>query len=400
MLNEDKTVETASVGLLPLLGSFLKIGSMSFGGYMSLVAMLQDDFVNKKSWIKDERILEAISIASFLPGPLAVNISTYVGFILRGWIGALLSMIGVIIPSFVLIVSLTYLYYENTEVIWVKSFFKGVLPVVVAIIGYVAFGMFKKVVSQGYQYFLILLSVALVFLVGGMLGILAAMILSGLISYLIETRIKEKIPFAHVDSQSKVSGWGVLVPLFTLVLFFCMISVAQVQSVYWELIEVFSKVSVTLFGGGYVFIPMMQEIIVDHKGWLNNQEFADAIAMGQITPGPILISAAFVGFKLKGLLGAVVATVSIFLPSALIMLIAGQVYSHISDNAHVVIFFKGLKAAIIGLIIYSGVLMAVQADNYVYTGIIIPICLVALIKFDVNLLLLILLGGVLGIFVL
>lgn len=362
--------------------------------------MLQKDFVERRSWINEDKIFESISIATFLPGPLAVNISTFVGFILRGWLGALAAFAGVLLPSFVLITFLTYLYFEHVEISWITSFFKGVMPVIVAIIAQVAFGMFNKVVKEYYQYLLVIISIGLAYFLGGMIGILSAMFGSGVLAYLFETNFLSNLPSLAAGNKLNIKTRGIIMPLILLTLYFLVIQFFTFESAYWELAQVFSKVSVTLFGGGYVFIPMMQEIIVGQKGWLSSQEFVDAIAMGQITPGPILISAAFVGFKLKGLLGAFVATLSIFFPSAIVMLIMGQVYNKISDNHHVAYFFKGLKASIIGLILYSSAVIFLQSDNYYYTLAVMIISLIALIKFDVNLILLICLSGVLGIFVL
>jgi chromate transporter len=367
---------------------------------MSLVSMLQRDFVKKRAWVEEDNIFEAISIASFLPGPLAVNISTFIGFVLRGWFGALAAITGVLLPSFLLIIILTYFYFEHIEILWVTNFFKGVMPVIVAVIAHVALGMFKKNIKSYYQYYLVMLSIGLAYFLGGMTGILSAMLVCGIIAYLIETRFYSTLPVSQSAIDFKLSAKSILIPTVLLMFYFLILEMLSLESMYWELAQVFSKVSVTLFGGGYVFIPMMQEIIVGQKGWLSNQEFVDAIAMGQITPGPILISAAFVGFKLLGIPGALVATGSIFLPSALLMLIIGQVYNRISDNQHVIYFFKGLKASIIGLILYSSVIIFLQSDNYFYTAAVMLISLFVLIKFDLNLLLLICLSGTLGIFAL
>jgi chromate transporter len=130
----DSTGRAKHFGLGTLWMTFLKIGSMSFGGYMALVSMLENELVERKSWIEEGRIIEAIAIASFLPGPLAVNISTYVGFILRGWFGGILAFLAVLTPSFFLITLLTYLYFDHIEISWVSSFFVGVMPAIVAII--------------------------------------------------------------------------------------------------------------------------------------------------------------------------------------------------------------------------------------------------------------------------
>lgn len=395
----DHTAKKRNVEFSRLGMAFLKIGSLSFGGYMSLVSMLQNDLVERKAWISEDRIIEAIAIASFLPGPLAVNISTYIGYVLKGWLGGLMAMIAVLLPSFLLITLLTYLYLESIEITWVNSFFIGVMPVIVAIIAKVGFEMWKKTISRYYQYFLVILGIACGFVASGIVGILSAMIISGIVSYLFETKFFTNRPTTNSRIILDVSFWNVLVPALVLLIGFIVLKSVHLDSVYWELANIFSTMSVTLFGGGYVFIPMMQEVIVDQKNWLSNTEFVDAIAMGQITPGPILISAAFVGFKLKGILGAAVATMSIFFPASLIMLLVGQLYKGISANPHVLLFFNGVRTAIIGLILYSAIMIVNNSEESLFIALLALISFSILIKFKINPILLILLGGILGIFV-
>lgn len=388
------------VNLLKLSLGFLKIGSVSFGGYMSLVSMLEDDLVQRKAWVDEGRIVEAIAIASMLPGPLAVNISTYIGYTLKGWLGGLAAMIAVLLPSFVLITVLTRLYLENIEIPWVSSFFLGVMPVIVAIIMKVGLGMWKKTVSNHYQYLLVVLSVVSSLMIKGIAGILIAMIISGLVSYIIETDFLRNRPISSSQPSVDLRSSNVLVPALILLIGLITIRTVHFDSVYWQMANVFATMSVTLFGGGYVFIPMMQEVIVDQNHWLSNSEFIDAIAMGQITPGPILISAAFVGFKLKGILGAAVATVSIFLPAGIIMLLVGQLYKGIADNPHVSLVFKGIKSAIVGLILFSAITIVFNSDEPLYVALLGLVSLGILMKFNLNPILLILLSGMLGIFAL
>jgi chromate transporter len=225
------------------------------------------------------------------------------------------------------------------------------------------------------------------------------MIVSGFVSYLIETNYFRNRPKGSNRLELNLSIKNVIAPGLLLILGFVTLEVVSFDSVYWELARIFSTMSITLFGGGYVFIPMMQQIIVDQKGWLTSQEFSDAIAMGQITPGPILISAAFVGFKLKGIVGAAVSTISIFLPSAILMLVVGQLYKGISDNPHVILVFKGVKTSIIGLVLFSVFTITYNSDEYVYVALLGLVSFAALNKFSINPILLILLTGMLGIFV-
>lgn len=384
------------VSFASLFFSFLKIGAVSFGGYMALVSMIKDNLVDKKKWIGEHSIVEGLSIASMLPGPLAVNVSTYIGFLIKRYWGGLLVFLAVLLPSFLLVLLLTHLYLQNIEIDWVSDFFKGVLPVIVAIVFKVAYGMFTKTVNSSFQYILIIISISSIYFLDGLTGILSSIVICGTLYYVFHAK-------RHAERKKKYEvevglNHSVIFPVIVLVLYYVTLHLLTYDHILFDLIKTFSVMSVTLFGGGYVFIPLMQEIIVDQKAWLTNQEFIDAIAIGQITPGPILISAAFVGYKLNGVVGAMVATFSIFLPSAVLMLIISHLYQGIAENHIVKTFFIGIRTAIVGLIFYSAIIIFMSTETYVLDAFIALVAFVALYKFDINPILLIVLSGVLSTF--
>ena len=391
-----KEPQNQPISLASLFFSFLKIGSVSFGGYMALVSMVKDILVDKKKWIDEHRIVEGLSIASILPGPLAVNVSTYIGFSIKNYWGGFIVFLAVLLPSFLLVLLLSHLYLQNIDIDWVSDFFKGVLPVIVAIVLKVAYGMFIKTVNSSFQYVLLCIAIASIYFLDGLLGIITSIMLCGILFYLFNAKSLSETKSSHpVKLHFNLT---VMLPVALLVIFYVVIHLLSFNHILFDLTKTFSVMSVTLFGGGYVFIPLMQEIIVDQKEWLTNQEFIDAIAIGQITPGPILISAAFVGYKLSGVIGALVATLSIFLPSALLMLIVSHLYQGIAENLIVKTFLKGIKTAIVGLIFYSAIIIFMSSDYYLLDGIIVLAAFLALYKFDINPILLIVLSGVLSTF--
>lgn len=158
----------------------------------------------------------------------------------------------------------------------------------------------------------------------------------------------------------------------------------------------FSSMSLTLFGGGYVIIPAIQEIIVEGLNWLTAKEFADAIAMGQITPGPIFISATFIGYKIGGILGAITATMAIFLPPAFLMIFASHFLAYIKQSKKINAIFKGLRPAVIGMIFAASYTISKDVSINWITAVIFVGVLVASLKFKVNVVYLIPLSGVLG----
>lgn len=163
-----------------------------------------------------------------------------------------------------------------------------------------------------------------------------------------------------------------------------------------KLMLTFSTISVSLFGGGYVIIPTMQEIIVDGMHWLSNTEFADAIAMGQLTPGPIFISATFIGYKVGGFLGAVTATLAVFVPPAFIMIFFSEFLNRVKDSVVTKAAFKGLRPAVIGMIFSSSYILTKDISVSWFSVCVFLAVLVASLKYKIDVVYLIPLSGVAG----
>ena len=163
-----------------------------------------------------------------------------------------------------------------------------------------------------------------------------------------------------------------------------------------KLAAVFSKISLTLFGGGYVMIPMLHSIIVEKYHWLNSTEFMDAIALGQITPGPILISATFIGYKIGGISGAFLSTLAIFGPSAMLIIFIADIFKRVNDNRYWLAILEGLKPVIVSFIISSLFILFEASSNVWFTFAVSAISAVLLIRYKINYLYLILIFGVAG----
>ncbi len=182
-----------------------------------------------------------------------------------------------------------------------------------------------------------------------------------------------------------------------MIILYLFLNNAAVDTKTFHLARIFSNISLTLFGGGYVFIPYLDKIIVEQLGWLTQREFIDSIAMGQITPGPILITATFIGYKINGIVGAFIATISIFLPSSVIIIFFSRVYYFFKKNAFFKIVIKGFKIGIIGLICYAGYIIMFREEIFNSFNIVIfIISFFILLKKLIHPLFLILTFGVLG----
>lgn len=338
--------------LFLLFSTFIKLGSLSFGGYMSLIAMVREELVTKKKLINDEIITEGTALASILPGPVAVNVVVYVGYRMNGLMGSLISMVAVLLPSFVLVLLLTVLYLQWSTKIAFDSVVRGVLPVVSAIILSVGYTMGKANCKRPIHYLAAGISCLILILFPGNYTIILVLSAAAFLGVLFFNKQDyKKMPMESSDwSGFIIFIIAVVIGMVISVTFFRDNSIVQ-------LFSKFSMVSLTLFGGGYVMVPVLQSMLVDHLHWTSQQEFIYGVSIGQITPGPILISAAFFGYKVSGIPGSVVATIGIFLPSAILMITLSKVYLVIKGNAYVQSGLEMIKPAIVGLILYSGVLL-------------------------------------------
>ena len=387
------------ISYLRLFLQFLKTGSISFGGYMMLIAMVQYEFSKRRKFIKKSQVLDAITLASFLPGPMAINVSTYLGFIMKGWRGAILAFIAVLTPSFIIMIIFTELYFSSKNLPGFQSFFSGVLPVVSAVIISVAYDISSKVNKSYFSYLIVALSFFLAVILKGYLAIIVPLLLSGLLNVLY---FKKKI-FSSIIKRPKkqyiIRFEGIIVAGIILTLFYIFINNVSYDSINFDLVRVFSNISLTLFGGGYVFIPVLDKIIVNEIGWLNSQQFIDCIAMGQITPGPILISATFVGYKMNGIIGALLATFSIFAPSSVIIIFISRFFLYFKNNMFAKKIIQGIKKGIVGLILYSAIIVLLNKGSIdVFTVIVFISSILILIKTKVHPVILILLSGLAGYF--
>ena len=377
--------------------TFLKLGATAFGGYMSLVAIVQKQLVEIDKKLKEEDILDGISLTSVLPGPVAVNTVAYIGYRLRGISGSIMAFLGIILPSFVLVILLSWLYFTYGNVPAVKNVFNGIMPAVTALIVTVAIGMSRKTIKSISQWIICAVAAILLVVVGGFAITLIMIILSGVVGSFLY-----KQPLSSEQNCSKGTAinkkqW--LISGAVLLLLLCLLlwgGQSQDAPKNLRVLYTFSGISLTLFGGGYVVIPALHELFVDNLQWLTSSEFADGIAIGQITPGPIFITATFIGYKVAGVLGASLATVGIFTPPAVLTVLLSRFVEALKQSAVVKAIMKGIRAAVIGMIFASAVTIGQTMVISVVSILIFVITFVISLKYVINPIYLILGSGLVG----
>lgn len=372
------------VSLATLFWVFFKIACTSFGGFMAMISVVENEVVTRRKLMAHADMLDGISLASILPGPVAVNLVVYVGYRLRGGLGALISALGAVLPSFAFIVILSVAYFEWGQVPAINKLFMGFIPAVTAIIVSTAWNMGRKAVTGWREGLLALASAATLLGVGGFYSTLGIILAAGVLGWwwFREPKAGATSSPSHPVPPSK-RGMGanlMLLQSSPMVAPFLTID----PSLTLKLFLVFAGMSVMLFGGGYVFIPLIQKIVVDGHGWVTNQEFIDAIAMSQITPGPILVSAAFIGLKVAGFAGAVAATLGIYIPPALLMVGSTRVLGYIKKSQAIRAALRGIRPAVVGMIAAAAFTVGATAPQHWVSILIFAAALIALMRLKVQ----------------
>ncbi len=388
-----------------LFFTFLKIGAISWGGFMALIAVMKKQLVDKDKVVKEEIVLDGISLASVLPGAVAINVATYIGYQVRGIKGALICLAATIIPAFLLILGLGTIYSTYGELPIFNKFFLGVMPAIVAVILSVAINMAQKQVKDYKQIIICILAAICLLTIHSFFATIIVIITSALTGYFfyMEPNIKKEIVTKerYTFNYKKALIYAG-VPLLTITLLAITIKLFGIDEYEWYKINrtifiTFAGMSLTLFGGGYVIVPAMQAVIVDGFHWLTTKEFAEAIAMGQITPGPVIITATYIGYRVANYLGAFTATLAIFFPPGIVMIILSGFLRKIKDSTIITAIFKGMRPAIIGMIFSAAYTVGKGAEMIWLSALIFLIVLVLLLKFKVNVIYMIPIAGIAGI---
>jgi chromate transporter len=343
------------ISIFRLLLIFLKIGTTAFGGNIALVAAVRKDLCQKRKLLSDEQVLDFTSLGNVLPGPLATNVIAACGFAIRGMWGAIAGLIGIILPALLLICILTEAYFRYGESPVLMKIFGGLLPGVAAVIAATAWSLAKKNISNVLHVIILIGAGAAIFFLKGFLVTLIIIIVSGLIGFFFfNKKTENNIPSAQgTRKKSHLPVISIILMLLIGLVVFILHPANKMLSDLRMLGLTFGSMSVTLFGGGYVFIPAIEKVVVGMHHWVSSKEFADGIAMGQVTPGPVAITASFVGYRVAGIWGAVVSAITIFVPPALLMVLSQQFIDRIKGKPAVEAVFKGVRPAVIGMIVVS-----------------------------------------------
>lgn len=374
------TRRTAADSLLRLSWGIFKVGALAFGGHAALVVMVEQYLVSQKKLLSSEEVLNGMSLATLLPGPLAVNVVCYLGYRLHGWLGALAFFVAITAPPTLLMIAIAVWYYQSAGHFGSQGSGRFVLLAVAAVVLSTGTALYQKQIGKDATgLMLCILAFATTLLYRGFAGSVALIVLGAAIGYVTYRKNAEPAtPMPRTAPRSAIHICVII--LLTVVLVgYLLGGYRLIPHGPWQVLSVFSGMSLTLFGGGMVIIPYMQSILVDELHWLPVKEYVDAIAFGQITPGPILVSVTFIGYKIAGVFGALLATLAIFIPSASLMIVLAQYinYQHTGIKA----VFKGIRPVVIGMILAAGVQLVLAMPHFSWDAVLFGIAGLAAISF-------------------
>lgn len=396
---------------------WLKLGLTSFGGPTGQISMMYEELVEKRKWIPEKKFLNALNFSMLLPGPEAQQLATYLGWYLHGRLGGLISGILFILPSFIFLVILSYLYSNFAEHYVVESILYGVRAAVIAIIFSASINLAKKVLNQYYLWIIPIFAVSginyfdlnyflIIFLAG----------LSGFLYYRFHIKKKEINVNKNISNQALVS----LKTIFFGFLIWALVLIFILSSSNTLLIDMslfFSKASLITFGGAYSVLPYVYQNVIESYGWLNEKQMLDGLALGESTPGPLIMIVTYVGYFvgevnnsmsgsgliLMPIFFAFVATFFMFLPSFIFVFSGAPLIEKLQGIKAIDFILSFITAAIIGLIVNLGVFLAYKTiynlDNEIidYNLLILSVlCFLALYKQKVGVIPLIITAGFTG----
>ncbi|MHB8069290.1 MAG: chromate efflux transporter [Desulfobaccales bacterium] len=368
-----------------ILRLFLHLGATAYGG-LAMVEPMRQRVVEEKGWLSQEEFLDGLALCQLVPGATMVQLATYVGFRLRGGRGGLTAAGAFILPGFLLMLALSFLYCRYRELTWVQSVSHGVSAVVIALLVQALWRITPIIRRHWLDLVIALLALAALW---GKVNYLLVFLGAGCLRLVLGLRMAREENCATAAAAVPAPAPGRIARQLTGALLVVALAVWGLWRLHQQLglmSLIMLKVGVVAFGGGYAMIPILQWDMVDHLHWLTLRQFLDGILLGFVTPGPIIITATFVGYWLQGVIGALIATVSIFLPPILMIIFMTPFYQKIKDGRWARPIIQGILAALVGMLVLVTVQMGLAALTDFQSLALMAAASVALIGFRVNLL--------------
>ncbi len=363
--------------------SFLRLGATAFGGPAAHIAMMEEEFVRRRGWVSHADFLDMLGASNLGPGPSSTEMAIHIGHQRRGWTGLVVAGVCFILPAMLIVMACAWAYAAFGSLPEVQSVLYGVKPVIIAVVLQALWGLGRAAIKNAFLLVVGLLATAGAFAGGNVLAILLA---AGLVT-VCRAWIKERRLSAHpaglpTAAKSLMASAPVVAATLPIGL--------------WGLFLVFLKFGAVIFGSGYVLLAFLQADLVQRLHWLTQAQLLDAVAVGQVTPGPVFTTATFIGYLLAGVPGAVVATIGIFLPGFLFVAASRPLIPRIRRSRLAGAFLDGVNVGAVALMLAVTWQLSRAAVVDFLTGGLAALSAVVLIYFRINSAWLVCVGGLAG----
>jgi chromate transporter len=364
--SEQREAGTVPCTMREYLSYFLRLGTLGFGGPIALAGYMQRDLVEERNWVSRQDYVEGLALAQLAPGPLAAQLAIYLGWVRAGISGATLVAAAFILPSFVMVLALSFLYVQFDGLPWMQGLFYGIGAAVIAIIARSVVKLVRMTLAKDRLLWAIFIvnAVATAWTESEIVWIFA---LSGFIAAAVHAgprMTKRSAPLALLPWPWLVTG----------------LKGAAAGSTLIQICLYFAEAGAFVFGSGLAIVPFLHGGVVDKFHWLSDQQFLDAVAVAMITPGPVVITVAFIGYLVAGLAGATAAAIGVFLPCYLFVVLPAPYFKRILGNTTIQAFVNGVSAAATGAIAGAGFVLGKRAVIDIPTILILLVTLAVLTK--------------------
>ena len=399
MKNKTPAVVNTNTSLWELARLFLRLGFTAFGGPAAHIALMKEEVIVRRGWLTEAEFLDLLGATNLIPGPNSTEMAIHIGFLRGRWWGLLLAGVFFILPAALIVSAFAWAYVRFGALPQVTGVLYTVKPVVVAVVIQAIFGLVKPAVKSRFLGAIGVTALVLSLLGGNELALLfGSGALAGTVRWATQERLQDGVKSLRSLLLLLIVA-AALVALPSLLTGFLPQSsmASHLPFSQMSLFLFFLKVGAVLYGSGYVLLAFLREGLVTHWHWLTQSQLLDAVAVGQVTPGPVFTTATFVGYLLAGPIGAVIATLGIFLPSFVFVAVSGSLVPHIRRSPLAGAFLDGVNVAALALMIAVTFQIARAALVDLLTVGIAAISALLLVRFKVNSVVLILVAVLLGV---
>jgi chromate transporter len=355
--------DPAKVPLTRFIGYFLWLGTVGFGGPIALAGHMQQDLVEKRGWIRKEDYVEGLALAQLAPGPLAAQLAIYLGYIRAGVLGATAVAVAFVLPSFLMVLGLSAAYVRYGGLPWMQGMFYGIGAAVIGIIARSAFKLTKITLGKD----------KLLWGIFAVLAVSTAWTSQEIIWLFLLGGVVYVVARALPGRRQAGTTLPLLLP----------VAAVGTNNTLLQIFLYFAKAGLFVFGSGLAVVPFLYGEVVQGHHWLTEPQFVDAVAVAMITPGPVVITVAFIGYLVAGVPGATVAALGIFLPVYLIVVLLAPSYKRWAKNPQLNAFVRGVTAAATGAIAGAVIVLARRSIYDIPTILICAVSLAVLFRWKV-----------------